>query len=203
MSKNTVSIKDDIDCFAEDFEKIDLQGMIIKNAEFEECTFVSCNFSETLFRSCRFIDCKFKNCNLSVIKLTDSMVSGCEFNSSKLIGVDWTMCDWRSLLSNESMRFEQCILNDSNFFGLVQDRIMIKECIVKEVDFRAGSFKNADFSKSDFKGALFGNNHLEYTDFSDASNTNIDLKSNYLQGAIFSRYEALNLVESIGIVLVD
>jgi len=203
MSKKAILIKDNIDCFAEDFEKIDLQNSIIKHAEFEECTFISCNFSETLFRSCRFIDCRFENCNLSVIKLTDSMVSGCTFNSSKMIGIDWTMCDWDSLLTSEPLRFKKCILNDNNFYGLTQDRVEIKECSAKEFDFRFGSFKNANFSSSDFKGALFGDTHLEYTNFSDATNTNIDLKSNHLKGAIFNRFEALYLLESMGIILAD
>ena len=202
MSKKEL-IVDGVDCFAEDFEKIDLSHEIIKNAEFEDCTFTSCDFSETLFRSCRFIDCRFVNCNLSVMKLTDSMVSACEFISSKMIGIDWTMCDWKSLLSSEPLRFQKCILNDSNFYGLSQDRMQIKECSAKELDLRSGSFINADFTATDFKGALFGNTHLEYANFKDATNTNIDLKNNYLKGAIFSQYEALYLLESMGIILVD
>lgn len=202
MSKKENLIVDGLDCFAEEFENINLHGKIVKNAEFEECTFVSCDFSETLFHSCRFIDCRFENCNLSVMKLTDSMVSGCAFISSKVIGVDWTMCDWKSLLSINPISFVQCILNDSNFHGLSLDRIVMKECSAKELDFRSGSFKNANFSSSDFKGTLFGNTHLEYANFTDTTNSNIDFKNNYLKGAIFNRYEALYLLESMGIVLV-
>ena len=202
MSENSVLIKDSLDCFAEDFTKVDLPGKTIKNAEFEECTFVSCDFSETLFRSCSFIDCRFENCNLSVMKLTDSKMSGCEFISSKMIAIDWTMCDWKSLLLIEPMRFKQCILSDSNFYGLTQDGIEMIECSAKELDFRSGSFKNANFSKSDFKEALFGNTHLENANFTDASNTNMDLKNNFLKGATFNRFEALYLLESMGIVLV-
>ena len=203
MSKNTELIVDSVDCFAEEFEKVVLYQMSIKNAEFEECTFISCDFSETVFRSCRFIDCHFINCNMSVMKLTDSKLSGCSFESCKMVGIDWTMCDWKSLLVIEPMKFYQCILNDSNFLGISMDRIEMKECSAKELDFRSGSFKNANFSKSDFKEALFGNTHLEYANFTDACNTNIDLKNNYLKGAIFNRYEALYLLESMGIVLVD
>jgi fluoroquinolone resistance protein len=61
----------------------------------------------------------------------------------------------------------------------------------------------ADFSLSDFKGALFGNTHLEGANFTDSTNTFIDIRSNYLKGAIFNRYVALFLLESMGIVLVD
>lgn len=79
----------------------------------------------------------------------------------------------------------------------------MKECRAKEVDFRNGTFLKADFSLSDFKGALFGNTHLEGSNFTDSSNTSIDIRSNYLKGAIFSRHEALFLLESMGIVLAD
>jgi len=203
MSKKKELIVDGIDCFAEDFEKIVISSEIIKNAEFEECTFISCNFSETLFRSCRFIDCRFENCNLSLLKLTDTMISGCEFIDSKMIGIDWTMCDWRSLLSSEPMRFKECILNDSNFYGLTQDRMEMKSCSVRESDFGSGSFKNANFSSSDFKGTLFSDTHLEYANFKEAVNTNINLTTNYVKGAVFSQHEALYLLENMGIVLVD
>ena len=203
MGKNAQLIVNGLDCFAENFEKIILNGETIKNAEFEECVFISCDFSETFFRSCRFTDCRFENRNLSVMKLTDTKLSGCEFISCKMIGIDWTVCNWASLLSGEPMKFTQSILNDSNFFGLSLDKIEIKECSAKELDFRSGSFKGANFRSSDFHGSFFGDTHLEYANFSDANNVNIDLKTNYLKGAIFSRYEALYLLENMGIVLVD
>jgi uncharacterized protein YjbI with pentapeptide repeats len=79
----------------------------------------------------------------------------------------------------------------------------MKECKAKEVDFRNGSFQKADFTGTDFKGALFGNTHLEETNFTDSSNTMIDVRANHLKGAIFNRYEALFLLETMGIVLVD
>jgi len=79
----------------------------------------------------------------------------------------------------------------------------MKECRAKEVDFRNANLKNSNFTATDFKGALFENTHLEEANFTEAQNTNIDIRKNHLSGAIFSRYEALFLLESMGIVLVD
>ena len=79
----------------------------------------------------------------------------------------------------------------------------MRECRAKEVDFRNATLQKADFTGSDFKGALFANTHLEGANFTDAQNTSIDIRSNHLKGAIFSRYEALFLLESMGIVLVE
>ncbi|MDY0116929.1 MAG: pentapeptide repeat-containing protein [Sulfurimonadaceae bacterium] len=203
MSKSKKLIVDKLDCFAEEFEKINLSQTTIKKAEFEECTFIACDFSETFFHSCRFIDCRFLNCNLSLMKLTDTTMSGCEFMACKMIGIDWTMCDWKSLLSSETLEFRDSILNDSNFFGLKLDGLVMKKCSVKDVDFRLGSFMKADFSSSDFKGAWFDKTHVEYANFTDTANTQINLQMNYIKGAIFNKFEALFLLESLGIVLVD
>jgi uncharacterized protein YjbI with pentapeptide repeats len=137
------------------------------------------------------------------MKLTNTKMSGVEFAGCKMIGIDWTMADCKSLLSADPLRFRDSLLNDSNFFGLNLADMVMQSCQAKEVDFRNGSFQKADFSGSDFKGALFGSTHLEKANFTDAVNTQIDLRANHLKGAIFSRYEALFLLESMGIVLVD
>lgn len=202
MNKIEKLIVDSADFFAEQFEKINLSKSTIKRAEFEECVFISCDFSETLFHSCRFIDCRFENCNLSLIKLTDCKISGSKFISCKMIGIDWSMCDWKSLLTSEPMVFIESILNDSNFFGLKQDGLVMRKSSAKDVDFRLGSFTRADFSSSDFKGALFDKTKLEYANFTDATNTQINMQTNHLKGAIFNKDEALFLLESMGIVLV-
>ncbi len=200
---NTIKIVDKLDCFAERFEGIDLHGTKLSKAEFEECTFVSCDFSETFFYSCRFMDCHFENCNLSVMKLTDSKFSHTDFTSCKMNGIDWSMCNWTSLISPLPLSFTECILDDSNFFGLDMQELVMKACRAYEVDFRSSSLQRANFTATNFKGALFGNTHLENANFTHASNTRIDLRTNHLKGAIFSHFEALALLEHLGIVLVD
>jgi len=197
-----LSIVDGLDCFAEDFKGITLHGEKIKKAEFEACTFVNCDFSETFFLSCRFIECHFENCNLSLIKLTDTKMSDVTFLSCKMVGIDWTMCDYKSLLSVEPLRFVESILDDSNFYGLELEDLVMKECRAKDVDFREATLKKADFRGSDFKGALFENTNLEYANFTDAQNTYIDIRKNHLKKATFNRYEALFLLEIMEITLV-
>lgn len=197
-----VRIVDNLDCFAEEFKGITLHGSKITKAEFEDCTFVSCDFSETFFSSCRFVECHFENCNLSLMKLTSSKMSDVTFESCKMVGIDWTMCDWKSLLSADPIRFIECILTDSNFFGLTLEGLVMKECRANDVDLRNCSLKKANFTNTDFKGALFENTHLEGADFTEAQNTHIDIQRNHLKGAIFSRYEALFLLETMGIELV-
>jgi len=53
------------------------------------------------------------------------------------------------------------------------------------------------------KGQYFIVPILKVLNFTDTSNSSINLKTNQLKGAIFNRYEAIYLLESLGIVLVD
>jgi uncharacterized protein YjbI with pentapeptide repeats len=46
---NPTPITDTMDVFAEKFEGVDLHGIKISKSEFDDCTFVSCDFSETFF----------------------------------------------------------------------------------------------------------------------------------------------------------
>ncbi len=194
-------ITDHADIFAEVFTDLKLHGQKIKYAEFEECTFNSCDFSQTTFLACRFIDCHFHNCNLSVVKLTDTKLGNVEFILSKLIGIDWTMCDWKSLLSDKRLSFYESILDGSNFYGLNIDRIILKESQVKDVDFRECSMKNGHFNGSDFHRSVFENTHLEYSNFTDAKNISMSICSNYFKETTMAHFEALNLLESQGIIL--
>lgn len=197
----SIEIKDHADIFAEEFIELKFHGQKIKYAEFEECTFKSCDFSQTTFLACRFIDCHFHNCNLSVVKLTDTKFGNVEFISSKLIGIDWTMCDWKSLLGDKQLSFYESILDGSNFYGLNIDRIILKNSQVKDVDFRECSMKNGNFQGSDFHRSIFENTHLEYSNFNEAKNISLRICTNHFKETTMPHFEALNLLEAQGIIL--
>ena len=54
-----------------------------------------------------------------------------------------------------------------------------------------------------FDRSLFMHTNLERVDFTDSTGCSIDVLANELKGARFSRYEAIHLLESLGIELVD
>lgn len=175
----------------------------ICDTEFEGCQFQDCNFTETIFRKCRFIECTFTRCNLSVIKVPQSQFIDVVFDESKLVGVDWTKASWPRLVFSVSLKFNKCIINDSSFLGLNLDEIVVEECKAYDVDFREGSFCRAVFVCTDFTNSLFGKTNLSGADFSEAINYDIDIFSNKISKAKFSRYEAVRLLKSLDIELVD
>ena len=185
------------------FSGIDAENLVITGAEFEDCVFTDCNFSDTTFQKCRFIECSFLQCNLSLANFAQSRFAEVDFVDSKLLGIDWTKAAWPKNVFVQPLKFERCKLNDSSFFGLQLDELVIEECIAKDVDFRNGSFNRAKFCFSDFENSVFQRTSLKEADFSEATNYNIDIFQNDISKARFSRFEAISLLNSLDIELVD
>ncbi len=199
----TTISNDNNEYISECFKELDYSAQEISGKEFDSCTFKECDFSETILNRCKFIDCQFINCNLSVAKLQYSKFSDVEFEQCKVIGIDWTKADWPSMMFQSPLKFYKCILNDCSFFGLDMAEIVIEDCKAHDADFREGNFSKANFSYSDLSHSQFNRTNLSEADFSEASNYSIDIYNNKIGGAKFSRHEAISLLESLDIELVD
>lgn len=189
--------------WSETIEGLDCSGTTIVTKEFDGCTFRECNFSETTFSRCNFVDCEFIKCNLSVAKMEYSKFADVAFIESKLIGINWTSVDWPNLLFTAPIRFYKSILNDCSFQGLSLRELVLEECRAHHADFREGDFSAANFSYTDFAGSLFNKTDLSNADFSEATNYAIDIHQNVIKGAKFTRMEALRLLDSLEIELLD
>lgn len=190
------------DLFAEEFKNLNLSSKEIVGKDFDDCSFENCNFNAISFKQCRFVGCSFKYCDLSLMSVLDSKFSDVRFEDCKIIGVDWTKAFWGSL-TIRPMKFHKCVLNDSSFWGLNLSWMQLKECEAKEVDFREANLQKVDFDFTDFEKALFRNTNLTDANFTNARNFDIDIQTNKLKGAKFSRYEAVRLLGGLGIELVD
>lgn len=182
---------------------IDFSKSCIEKKEFDCCIFENCNFSDAIFKHCHFNDCEFINCNLSMLKIEYSDFIEVSFVRSKLIGIDWSRVAWPHFIFTSPIKFYQCILNDSSFHALILPEIVIEECSAQHVDFREADLNNANFTATDFNGSLFNKTILNNADFSDAFNYQINILENTIKKAKFSRFEALSLLNSLDIELVD
>lgn len=189
--------------FAQSFKNLALQDLLCVGSEFEECTFVDCNFSSAVFERCNFINCSFSGCQLSLASLPYTRLFGVSFTECKLVGVDWTRATWSEYHKDFEISFRQSILNDSSFFGLTLQGLILDECKVQDVDFREGDFSHAVMTYSDFTHSVFMRTNLQSADFTEATQYSINVLENQLQGAKFSKFEAVYLLESLGIELVD
>jgi len=175
------------------------KGKVIAN-EFYDCTFVRCRFNETTFRMCRFVNCTFKNCDLSLMHVPGSSFSETAFEDSKVVGVDWTEASWRFL---SSISFLRCMINYSIFTDMDLHGTRIERCVAEEVDFRGTNLTGANLSHTDFFESFFKHTVLDEADFSHARNYKIDVNLNKLKGAKFMLPDAIALLRSLDIVLVE
>ncbi|WP_339673544.1 pentapeptide repeat-containing protein [Dasania marina] len=189
--------------WSEHFKGLDFSAQAITAIDFEGCTFKGCDFSEATFNKCNFVDCEFINCNLSLVNIAYSKFSEVYFRESKLIGVNWTKAWWSGLLLSSPIKFYRSILNDSSFYGLAMKDLVLEECKAHDVDFREGDFSCSNFTYTDLSGSLFSNSNLSGADFSEASNYDINIYQNAIKQAKFSRFEAVRLLDSLEIELVD
>lgn len=180
----------------------DFSGKVISSSEFNGCNFIDCNFTEAKFNRCNFIDCEFSKCNLSVAKMEYSLFSGVVFRDSKVIGVDWTKGAWPGLIFSAPIKFFNTVINDSSFYGLSLQDLVIEGCVAHNVDFREGDFSSSNFKSTDFSGAMFSDTNLTKADFSDAINFDINIFRNKLKQAKFDRFEAIRLLDCLDIDLV-
>jgi uncharacterized protein YjbI with pentapeptide repeats len=191
------------DYFGKHFTGLDLSNQTIVDKEFEGCEFKGCNFSEATFSKCNFIDCRFADCNLSLIKIGSSKFRGVILEQCKAVGVNWTRAVWPRLILASPLKFYKCILNDSSFFGLGLEELVLEDCKARDVDFREANLRGAQLTYTDFSNALFGRTNLAGADFTEAINYAIDIFNNEIKHAKFSRHEAIRLLDSLDIELVE
>ncbi|MEH6550280.1 MAG: pentapeptide repeat-containing protein [Pseudomonadales bacterium] len=189
--------------WSETFEGLDYSEMEIADKEFDGCKFVGCNFSDSTFKRCNFVDCEFTKCNLSLVKIEYSKFADVVFNESKLIGINWIKVSWPRMVFTAPLKFYKSILNDNSFFELSLPELIIEECKAHNVDFRGGDFSRANFTYTDLTGCVFVRTNLSGADFSEATNYDIDIYENNIKQAKFSRFEAVSLLDSLDIELVD
>jgi uncharacterized protein YjbI with pentapeptide repeats len=185
------------------FSELSLAGEAITRSEFDACRFHACDITQSRFSNCRFVDCVFEQCNFSLCDIALSRFSDAVFTNCKLVGVDWTTVSWPDFKLPATLRFEQCVLNDASFYGLHLDEIQFIECKMHDADFRESSLCEASFDDCDLTASLFQNCDLSSASFIGASNYDIDVFNNRIRNARFSRFEAVRLLHSLDIELVD
>ena len=193
----------DTEYFSKTFKGADLQGQTISGIEFDQCTFVECNFMQATFDKCSFVDCQFLQCNLSIGRINYSKFSDVTLRDSKAIGIDWTKAIWSQLALGSAINFHNSVVSDSSFFGLTLQDMTMERCVAHNIDFASGDFSGANFTYSDFSGCIFSDTNLTKANFGDAVNFDIDIFNNKLKAAKFDRFEALRLLASLDIELLD
>jgi uncharacterized protein YjbI with pentapeptide repeats len=174
----------------------------LERAEFDDCVFERCDFSTATLAHCRFASCRFVRCDFSNAKLPSSRFRDVRFESTKLLGVDWSKSDGMAdAHAKTALAFADCVLDLSSFFGLNLRGALIERCSAKETDFTEADLRDSVCAGTDFTDARFHDSNLERADLRRASNYSIDPRANRLKGARFSLPDAVALLRGLEIVV--
>ena len=80
-------------------------------------------------------------------------------------------------------------------------RIGFQDCKLHQTDFSEAHLKQAEFSGCDLENALFENTNLEQSDFTSATNFNIDPSINHIKKTRFSEGGLIGLLKKYDIVV--
>ena len=185
------------------FRGLDLSRQEVVGQQYEQCRFTNCNFAEAQLKACNFYDCEFRSCDLSLIKVMDCDFSSTLIEDSKAIGVNWAEIRRPAVRVYCPVEFIRCNINYSSFMSLDLREIQIIGCEAKDVNFSEANLSKSNLSDSDFAGSIFNKTNLCCADFTHAVNYYIDIYHNPIKGAKFSIPEAISLLGSLEVEIVD
>lgn len=185
------------------FRDLHLSEEEISSKRFYDCVFKDCYFIEVCFRECKFYSCTFENCNIRLIRVPGCSFSNTSFEDSSVIGVNWTEASWPRKGFFSPLSFVKSAISHSTFIGLALKHIVIRECIAIDVDFREADLTQADLTYTDFTDSLFIKTDLTEANLVHAKNYKINASLNVLKKTKVSLPEAMSLLHSLDIVLVE
>lgn len=187
----------------ERFDAIEISDSDVRFKLFDQCDFKKCRFNSTRFLECRFSQCEFVGCDLSLASLKGCSFSGVTFKDCKLVGINWTEANWQSRGLLKPVAFDDCTLNYSTFIGLKLPKLVMTGCVAHDVDFSEATLTGAKFQRTEFTDSRFLNTDLTEADFTGARQYSINAGANKLKKTKFALPEAIALLRSLDIILVD
>ncbi len=181
----------------------DYSQRLIQFRDARNCTFTKCSFTESTLRECGFINCTFVRCDLSLGHVNGSRFRDVRFEECKLLGVNWSEATWEKTTLVKAIAFDKCALNYGSFFGLKLHQLRLTDCTAHEVDFAEADLTSAVFTGTDLNGSRFHHTNLTQADFTGATQYSIAANVNTLKKTKFVLPEALSLLYSLDIILVD
>lgn len=177
------------------YKQINYSGKRLSIGEYDNCTFVNCDFSESDISNITFLECEFTDCNFSNVLSKNTSFQEVVFYNCKLLGTKFNDCNDFLL----SLQFENCQLNLASFYKLKLKNTSFKDCNLQEVDFTETDLSNSVFNNCDLSRVIFDHTILEKVDFRTATNYVIDPEINRLKKAKFSSDGVIGLLRKYNI----
>ncbi len=166
-------------------------------AEYEDCTFIQCDFSNQYIPNINLLDCTFADCNFSNSVFNQTSLKLVIFNECKLTGADFSNVNPFLL----ELNFNDSDLSLANFHGIPLTNSSFENCSLIEVDFSESDLSGIKITNSNLERVIFNRTKLEKVDFSTSFNIQLDPELNNIKGAKFSIQSLPGLLNKYGIIV--
>ena len=163
--------------------------------EYDNCTFINCNFSNLHLSNNEFVECNFEVCNFSNSNIKNTSFKEVIFSTCKLVGLNFSECNPFLL----AFSFKNCQLNLASFYQLKLKNTKFINCNLQEADFAEADVSNSTLDNCDLKRAIFENTNLEKVDLKTSYNYSINPETNNIKNAKFSLNGIAGLLEKYNI----
>lgn len=175
----------------ETLENIIYTNQSFVRAEYEYCTFKSCDFSEIALKGSKFYQTQFINCNLSNADLSQVSLQDVKFKNCKMLGLHFIKCNTLGFAAF----FDGCQLDYSVFHQMKLSNTSFVDSKLQGVDFAEAELMHSQLRNCDLLEAIFDHTNLEKADFTKSINYSINPQINYIKGAKFSLPEVVGLLD--------
>lgn len=164
------------------FENLKYTDSVPEPGDYENCTFLNCDFTNANLSDINFLESEFIDCNLSLAKLTQTSLIEVRFKNCKLLGLHFEDCNNQTI----SVTFDGCMINLCSFNKLKLKKSVFVNSRIYEVDFSETDLTRSEFKNCDLQRTIFHHTDLEGADFRTSFNYIIDPESNRIRRARFS-----------------
>ncbi|ERT11478.1 Qnr family pentapeptide repeat protein [Photorhabdus temperata] len=198
-------------------------GEVIENGKFLNCDFSGADLSETQFIGCQFYDqesqmgcnfsravlkdASFKSCDLSMANFGNANAFGIEIKECRAQGSDFRGTSFMNMISSR-VWFCSAYITKSNLSYANFSKVILEKCELWENRWNGANILGANFSGSDLSGGEFAAFDWRAANFTHCNLTNsmlgeLDIRSIDLEGVRIDTYQASELMERLGIVVME
>ncbi len=173
-----------------DDEQLQALGEELEGIEFRQSVL-------TGLRDKNFIDCRFVSCNLSNAFLTKSKLQDVAFKDCKLVGINF----FETLDFGFLVEFDNCLLDYASFDKKKLSKSVFLNCRMHGVNFVQTDLSKASMQNCDLLRAVFENTNISGIDFTSNYNFNIDPSINLVKKTQFSSSQLAGLLTRFDLII--
>lgn len=170
-----------------------------EDKNFEDCTFIQCDFSRISLDFFKFEHCSFEECNLSNLRFNQTSFQECEFTECKLTGVSFESINPFLF----GIKCRNCDLSYAYFAQNDLRRSYFIQCNFLGAQFVEVRAQNVDFSGCNFEGTVFDHSNLEEANLVNTSNLSMNIGSNKVTGMKINQYNLAGLLGSYQLDIIE